>query len=282
MSRKSTSFYDVMFQITSKLPWWLDIILGIIAFYLPYSFLHYKISSASSLHFLVWIVSSGACLPFFLGAFQSAKSKTKSASVDPDVLQNRSDSWRDSDLSITGHPFELSEDSLHLLAWQRWEDVCHRFCLELNFVAGKTGFGADGGVDIILNKEGDLHPIAYVQCKAYKERKVSVKEVRELYGTMVADGVEQGIFFTTGKFTSDARTFASNLRLELIDGQNFILKVRSLSPDKQEAIRQTAFSGDYSTPFCPSCGIPMIRRVSKFGSKFWGCGKFPRCRCTLR
>ncbi|MHB9004461.1 MAG: metal-dependent hydrolase [Coriobacteriia bacterium] len=35
-------------------------------------------------------------------------------------------------------------------------------------------------------------------------------------------------------------------------------------------------------PLCPSCGVPMVRRVAtrgkNVGSVFWGCRNFPRCR----
>lgn len=40
-----------------------------------------------------------------------------------------------------------------------------------------------------------------------------------------------------------------------------------------------------STPICPKCGVPMVRRVAKRGEHrgqaFFGCPNYPRCRETL-
>ena len=39
-----------------------------------------------------------------------------------------------------------------------------------------------------------------------------------------------------------------------------------------------------NTPLCPRCGAPMVlrraRRGKRKGQYFWGCSRFPRCRCV--
>lgn len=47
--------------------------------------------------------------------------------------------------------------------------------------------GADGGVDVHLNKDGNRY---FVQCKHWKTRKVSVAIVRELYVIIAGAGVK--------------------------------------------------------------------------------------------
>lgn len=57
------------------------------------------------------------------------------------------------------------------------------------------GKGPDGGVDLELRKDGELH---LVQCKQWQALKVSVKVVRELYGVMAAQGAAGGYVVTSG------------------------------------------------------------------------------------
>ena len=65
--------------------------------------------------------------------------------------------------------------------------------------------GADGGIDLILRKDGKA---TLVQCKQWKSRRVGVPVIRELYGVMNAEGAERGIIICTGDFTKDALDFA--------------------------------------------------------------------------
>ena len=48
------------------------------------------------------------------------------------------------------------------------------------FEAERSRIGADGGVDILLSKPGEVQPYAYVQCKAWRKYNVGIKAVREL------------------------------------------------------------------------------------------------------
>ena len=83
--------------------------------------------------------------------------------------------------------------------------------------------GADGGVDVHLRKDGLKY---FVQCKHWKTKKVGVTVLRELYGVIAGAGVEGGFIVTTGSFTNDAKAFAYNKQIELIDqqGLNRMLK----------------------------------------------------------
>ena len=41
---------------------------------------------------------------------------------------------------------------------------------------------------------------------------------------------------------------------------------------------------EYSSPECPNCGTPMVKRVAKKGERsgeaFWGCTHYPKCKGT--
>lgn len=172
------------------------------------------------------------------------------------------------------------------LEWKRFETVCTEFLKTLGFQAKETKTGADGGVDIVLHQIGDTKPMAIAQCKAWRNRPVGVKPVRELFGVMAADKVEHGIFLTTSSYTDEARNFAAGKNLDLVDGSKLIAFIRQLGADAQAALLQKAFTGDYSTPTCPRCDIKMTLRTSnkgpQAGSEFWGCPNYPRCHQTFQ
>ena len=173
-----------------------------------------------------------------------------------------------------------SLDLLRALEWHRVELLAQAYFQTLGIKAELTPFGPDGGVDINLYSEDSTTLRAFVQCKA-QVSPVSVNQVRELYGVMSAQGVGEGIFITTGTFTSDARAFAQQ-KMDLIDGQEFVRKILDLSEERSAKLLRVATSGDFMTPTCPSCGIKMIDRISRRdGSHFWGCKNYPRCNQVL-
>lgn len=84
------------------------------------------------------------------------------------------------------------------------------------FITSKSG---DGGVDIIIWNKNKTK--TYIQCKAYKG-KAGVSIIRELYGVMVNDKVENGVVACLGGFTSGAKEFAQNKNISLIDVNDII------------------------------------------------------------
>src|SRR5262249_8172969 len=161
--------------------------------------------------------------------------------------------------------------------------LCAGYFETLGFKTRVAREGADGGVDIHLYAEGSDTPGIVVQCKAWKTYKIRVKEVRALLGVMTASRVAEGVFATTGHYTAEARQFAAGNRIELIDGEDLLRRISDLRPDHQLSLLETATTGDFTTPTCPSCGVKMADRVALMtGRKFWGCTNYPRCRFTLR
>lgn len=76
----------------------------------------------------------------------------------------------------------------------------------------------DGGKDIIVVQKSVLGEFCiYVECKKYdKSNPISVKLVRELYGTVMADGATAGMLITTSYFTKDAKEYRNKIRYRII------------------------------------------------------------------
>ena len=152
----------------------------------------------------------------------------------------------------------------------------------LKFRVEEAAPGPDGGVDLRLYSEGSPRVGVLVQCKAWNSLKVGVKEVRELFGVMAAEGVNEGIFVTTSGFTVEAHEFARGKTIALIDGPDLLGKLLALPVEDQRHILERCTADDFQTPTCPSCGIKMVKRTaSRTGQQFWGCANYPRCRTTL-
>ena len=175
-----------------------------------------------------------------------------------------------------------SPELLRALEWKRVEQLAGIYFRTLKFRVDEAPPGPDGGVDLRLYAQGAKSPGVLVQCKAWRTWTVKVDKIRELFGVMSHEGVNEGIFLTTSTFTRDAVEFARGKNIALIDGADLLRKLLDLPLEDQEHILAVITAGDYTTPTCPSCGIKMVTRVGKAsGEAFWGCTGYPRCRTKI-
>ena len=175
------------------------------------------------------------------------------------------------------------------LSWQSFEHQVAEVYRQQGYSVEETGSGgSDGGIDLILHRNGQK---TVVQCKRWKTYKVGVKLLRELFGVMTAGGADRAIFITSGIFTNEALQFAEGKPLELIDGEQFAAMMRQFQNilghalGGQTAGRMATSPVEIQTPArpeCPICHSPMVLRRAKrganAGNEFWGCSKFPSCR----
>ncbi len=163
------------------------------------------------------------------------------------------------------------------IAWLRgltpkeFEDYIAELFRRLGYKAYSVGGPNDGGIDVVIEKEGIKH---YVQCKKYfKAREVRVGEVRDFYGALadrLATG--KGYFITTSKFTLPAEEFAKDKPIELIDGNRLVKYIRLAEPKNKEKEKQEINN-------CPKCDGQLIERKGKYG-EFMGCSNYPKCKYT--
>lgn len=179
-------------------------------------------------------------------------------------------------------PAEWSIELLRDIEWKRFEDVCQKFYALKGIKSETTPLGPDGGIDIRLYQDGADNPTSIVQCKAWGERNVGIKPVRELLGVMAHEKIEKAFFMASGNFTEEAKAFAQNNRITLVNGDMLLAMIQRLPELDRQALLVFATEGDYRTPTCPSCGIKMRRVQGTVGRPdFWGCQNYPRCRQKL-
>ena len=109
--------------------------------------------------------------------------------------------------------------NLDALSGQEFERVVKSLLMEMGFETKLTQVTGDGGIDIIAKLDKPFVGGRYLfQCKRYAQNKlVSAPEVRDFYGAVMADKAVKGIFITTSDFTTQAKEFAAQSGVELVN-----------------------------------------------------------------
>lgn len=314
---KKTSFFEDLFHIASKLPWWLSAFIAISSGLYLHSVATAPMPVYSDPQHLQSVVFStmahtGALfgqylLPFIFtaGAIASIIGRRKRRNL----LESAATTKGNPLLSISWHEFEL---------------LVGEALRRRGYAVRETGKnGPDGGIDLIARKDGETY---VVQCKQWRSVQVGVPVVRELYGAMAAEGAVGGFVVTSGTFTKPARDFAAGRNVQLIDGpvlKQWIAEAKKPGPrptvevvparvepaivepevvvPPSPALAPAATSAPIPTstqtvtpeaepqpaalppaPLCPHCRKTMVVRVARTGANaggnFWGCGDYPKCR----
>jgi len=280
MARRKSNILDDLI----KLPWWVSVVLSALAyvglrFVLPL-FIPAGPTTLSNMVTKAWLTTLSQTAPFVAFVFL----------IPAPIAAYRQ--WREGRLldSQTGLA------SIRALSWRQFEALVAEACRREGYAVFRpSGNGPDGGVDLVLKKDGET---VLVQCKHWKAWKVGAKIVRELNGVVAARRAQGGIVITTGVFTQEARDFAGETSVRLIEGEEVSEYVRSvqrapaqpsipLSPKTAPLplptrARPAPAPSQTSARRCPKCGSPMVLRTAKQGAhagqQFWSCSEFPRCR----
>ena len=167
--------------------------------------------------------------------------------------------------------------TIRSLSWRRFETLVGEAYRRQGYaVSGNATDGPDGGVDLVLKKDGTT---LLVQCKQWRAWKVGVKVMREVFGVMADRHADGAIIVTSGHFTLEARSFAAGKPIELIEGQQLAELVLSV---RDGPAATAPHAGAASRKICPKCGADMVLRTAQRGAhagqQFWGCSRFPDCK----
>lgn len=276
MGRGRRGFFDDLIE----LPWPVALVVGIIGYAairhgVPAVFARQDgpfaqalADASASLAPLAWMFLA-ACALCALVAFASARKRRR-------LLDSR-----------TGL------DSLAAIDWRDFEHLVGEAFRRQGYGVAETGLGGpDGGVDLILRKDGRR---TLVQCKQWRRRQVPVNVVREMFGLLAHYGADEVRIATVGGFTRDAARFAAGKPITLIDGATLLALVHSVQAETRPApparapasihriapAPTTAAPVAPATPVCPRCGSAMVERSNRrANTTFWGCTTYPVCRGT--
>ena len=142
--------------------------------------------------------------------------------------------------------------------------------------------GKDGGIDLVLRKDGRTE---LVQCKQWKTRQVNVSTVREMWGLVTHQNADAVKIVCVGMFTADAKEFAEGKAIELISGERLLELVRAVqtvaSISSKEPPQSASKRAIDVSPTCARCGAEMVKRTNRQTAQtFWSCSKYPSCKGT--
>jgi len=277
--KKKQSTFEDLIDIAAMLPWWVGVFLALIAYFVLHHYATAEVAQSTSVAQLGANVAHqlGKTLAMFgqyllpfafiIGAGISAYAKYKRAVLFTDVQGGSSPSV------------------LNGMNWQEFELLVGEAFRRRGYTVSETGGGgADGGVDLVLRKDGEKF---LVQCKQWKAYKVGVTTIRELYGVMAAGGAAGGFVVTSGVFTQEAKSFAEGRNIDLIDGSELTVMIKKTQQQSLVTAATKQPSPKISpvvteNQICPKCGSTMVKRTAKHGANvgqmFWGCANFPQCR----
>ena len=267
-------------DILVRYPWWVSVLVSLAM----YGFLAYLLPWISFSNPILQGIANGVST----GAGIIALALLPPAMVGP-IIRHRKRK-----LLATQQGLQ----SIRALSWRQFEVLIAEIFRRKGYqVLENEHEGPDGGIDIRLRKDGDLH---LVQCKHWKKYKVGVAIIREMYGVMVAEQAVSMTVVTSGMFTHDAVDFAADKPIDLIDGvalnkwmkeaQGVVAKTEapttSSEPNNGKLEQATLMSGDspeaQAGQPCPKCGADLVLRTATKGTyegkKFFGCSAFPSCR----
>jgi restriction system protein len=121
-----------------------------------------------------------------------------------------------------------SVEALKAMPWDEFERLVGATFKRWKFhVKAQGGAHADGGIDLIVSKNGKSY---LVQCKRYKGS-VGVPVVREMFGVMTAEKLDGVYLMTSGTFTKECWKFAKGKPIKLISGE-MLAKILQDTADK--------------------------------------------------
>jgi len=271
-----TSVVDELFELLSAAPAWLGPIIALVTF----------ATCRWAIPFALSATSSGNLTGRTLSQVWSGLAVQFAPFVGGVVLLI----WAAAEIRKWTNRRRLNQqtgiESISRLSWKEFEALLCEAFRRQGFIVEHSGKPtADGGVDIRLSKAG---AVTLVQCKHWKQRRISVTTVRELMGVVSSERAQTGIVVTSGSFTNDATAFASRNPIRVIDGTELVQLIASAQPGA--TVPQKNTSNQMSPPAptianqvsCPVCGAEMRLRTAKTGkhagSQFYGCTRYPTCR----
>ncbi|MCK9504419.1 MAG: restriction endonuclease [Porticoccaceae bacterium] len=272
MARR-TSIVKELLNTSSKLPWWVGVVLAVFSyFFLDYFSGQKTVSPAGKQviepDFILGIIGStfASILKYILPVvFLAGSALSAIASAKRKRLYGK----------VQGN---TNIQTLRGLSWQQFELLVGEYFKRQGFsVKQDAQAGPDGGVDVTVYKDKEKY---LVQCKQWRAVQVGLPVVRELLGAISVQGAAGGFVVTSGGFTKPAKDFANGTNIKLIDGAMLLSKIGDYVAEVDS--NQVPDIVEIRTPSCPVCGSEMVKRTARTGANtgnvFWGCSAYPRCR----
>lgn len=202
-----------------------------------------------------------------------------------EAIAERNVDWQalGDDVKVERTPPQTTTDlikQLRAIDWFQFEKLVALAYRKLGYnVTRRGGANPDGGIDLVIEKDGQR---LAVQCKQWKTWNVGVKAVREFLGALTDAGIPKGIFITLCGYSAEAKQLAVKHGIEIVSENELAQMLEST--DAEFDPETLAILSD-TRKFCPKCENEMVLRTAakgrSAGNQFWGCSTYPRCRFMM-
>jgi HJR/Mrr/RecB family endonuclease len=219
--------------------------------------------------FLPWIFIAGVVVLASVGIYRDCQGKSSLFETSTPPTSTR-------DPMIT----EALIERLRSIDWFQFEKVVALVYRKLGFsVARRGGANPDGGIDLIITKDGRN---SAVQCKTWQTWSVGVKTVREFLGALTDARIQTGVVITLCGSTAEGKKLAEKHGIQIVAETGLAKMIDDagirFDPELQRILHDTR-------KMCPKCEREMVLRTATrgqdAGKQFWGCSAYPRCRFTM-
>lgn len=273
--RRRTSGFENFIIILARLPWWACLTIALVAWLILHPIATSPIETAVTPNGMSGVVAGQLLRTFAFGGQFLIPFACVLAAIGSIASRVRRKKLI-ANVQAATQPGRVIDG----LSWQQFEQLIGEAFRQQGYSITETGGnGADGGVDLVLRKDGETH---LVQCKHWRSLKVGVAVIREFFGAMAVEGAAGGFVVTSGRFTRDAEAFASGRDIQLIDGAHLKQWIAEHRETVMQAEPVPTPGLQMDEPNCPRCNAAMVKRIAKrglnAGNAFWGCSEYPRCR----
>src|ERR1044071_830733 len=171
-------------------------------------------------------------------------------------------------------------EQLRKIDWFQFEKIVALTYRRLGYtVSRRGGANPDGGIDLLIEKDGIKRAVQYKQWRTWN---VGVKGVREFLGALTDAKIEKGIFITLRGYTAEAKQLAEKHGIEILNETGLAGMLEKtdarFNTETLEVLKETR-------KFCPKCEREMVLRTARSGpgagQQFWGCSGYPKCHYTM-
>ena len=186
-------------EFLAQIPWWVSVSLSV-SFYVLFKFIIPHFENQSTLVNEVNISFGPVVAPVIALAFLAPVSFSL-------LKQNRKKKL---------HDLKREIQSIQELSWQQFKELVAEAYRESGYlILENSTFTADPCVDLVMRKGANLY---LVQCRYWQNRKLGIREVKNIFALMHAKQASGVFLLTTGIFTTEARHYVAGRPVNLVDG----------------------------------------------------------------
>jgi len=170
---------------------------------------------------------------------------------------------------------------LRAIDWFQFETVMSILYQKQGYaVTRRGGAGPNGGIDLVIEKNGARKA---VQCKQWKSGTVQEKMVQEFAGALQRAEIPAGVLVTLGGGTGPAKALAEEQGVEILEESQLVRMLAAADAEHDPVVLELL---NDQRKFCPKCESEMVLRAAPAGpnsrGQLWGCSTWPQCDYTMQ